>query len=194
MSDSHEQQKPETVIAGGKIFELVQTTQPDGRIFETARRAPGVRIIIADKEQKKILLTKEFRHELNEWDYRLPGGKVFDTLSEVEVHRQSGDDILEAAKRKAREEALEEAGVAVNALDFVAKSTLGATVDWSLYVFETSDWTLHEDGQHLKEDEVTDIAGFDLYTYSDVAAMIMDGRMQEQRIALVLLQWITRQK
>ena len=33
----------EYIIAKGKIFELVQTKQPDGRVFEVARRAPGVR-------------------------------------------------------------------------------------------------------------------------------------------------------
>jgi hypothetical protein len=40
-----------------------------------------VRIIIQN-EEKKILLTKEFRYELDAYDWRLPGGKVVDTLDE----------------------------------------------------------------------------------------------------------------
>ena len=52
----------EEVVAKGKIFELIQIKQEDGRIFEVARRAPGVRIIIHDEAARKILLTKEYRH------------------------------------------------------------------------------------------------------------------------------------
>jgi hypothetical protein len=84
----------------GKIFEIVQTTQPDGRVFEKAVRAPGVRLIIANKPSRKLLLTREFRSELNDWDYRLPGGKVFDTLDEYGAFRESGADIAEAVHRK----------------------------------------------------------------------------------------------
>jgi len=49
-------------------------------VFETARRAPGVRLIIVRDGQ--MLITREFRNELDDYDYRLPGGKVFDTLDE----------------------------------------------------------------------------------------------------------------
>lgn len=180
----------ETIVARGKLFELVQTVQPDGRVFEVARRAPGTRIIIVDKVNGKILLTKEFRKELNAWDFRLPGGKVFDTLDEFEVFRYTGASVEEAAAKKIREEALEEAGVEVSAVQFVAKSACGATVEWDLYVFETFDWQFHEGGQQLKEDEVTDIAGVGLYDYEEVKKMILCGDMQEHRIALILLQWL----
>ncbi|MEI8091899.1 MAG: hypothetical protein WCG98_06930 [bacterium] len=51
------------------------------------------------------MLTKEFRKELDDFDYRLPGGKVFDTLNEYNEHR---DDIanyaLTAVKRECEEE------------------------------------------------------------------------------------------
>lgn len=43
------------------------------------RRPPGVRAIIIN-ENNQILLSKEFRYELNTFDYRLPGGKVFDSI------------------------------------------------------------------------------------------------------------------
>lgn len=180
----------EHVVAKGKIFELVQIPKPDGRVFEVARRAPGVRLIIADTENRKVLLTKEYRNELKAHDYRLPGGKVFNTLDEYVAFRESGKDIVEAARVQAKNEALEEAGVDVADLQLVRKSALGATVEWDLYVFEVTDWQLHADGQQLSEDEPQDIVGVDFYDYDVVEKMIMNGEMQEERIALVLLQWL----
>lgn len=88
MSEPHKNAtEGEDIVAKGRIFELVQTVQPDGRVFEVARRAPGVRVIIANKAKEQILLTKEFRQELSDWDYRLPGGKVYDTLDDYTISR-----------------------------------------------------------------------------------------------------------
>ncbi len=176
------------IYAKGKLFELVHLPQADGRVFEVARRAPGVRVIIADKANRKVLLTKEFRKELNTWDYRLPGGKVFDTLDEYEAHRASGDDILVAAKAKAKVEAAEEAGVVVEDVEFITKSTLGATVEWDLYIFEATSWHESADGQALEAGE--DIQADQWFSYDEIEKMALDGSMQEERIALVLLRWI----
>lgn len=178
----------QSVIYKGKLFELVHLPQADGRVFEVARRAPGVRVIIANKANKKVLLTKEFRKELNAWDYRLPGGKVFDTLDEYEAHRASGDDILNAAKVKAKSEAAEEAGVVVETVEFIAKSTLGATVEWDLYIFEATSWHESEEGQALEAGEEIETGQW--FTYDEVEKMVLDGSMQEERIALALLRWI----
>ena len=178
----------EQIVATGKIFELVQTVQPDGRVFEVARRAPGTRLIIHDVELGKVLLTREFRRELGEWDYRLPGGKVFDSLDEYEVFRASGEDVVEAARRKAIEEAQQEAGVEITALEFYRKSVLGATVEWDLYVFETADWQLSIEGQELEAGE--DIEADTWVSYVEARQMILRGDMHEDRIALVLLQWL----
>lgn len=186
------QQQHERIFAKGKLFELIQTEQLDGRIFEVARRAPGVRLIIADQDAQKILLTKEFRQELGEWDYRLPGGKVFDSLDEYESFRSEGGDIAAVAERKAMEESIEEAGIQINTLTEFKKSTLGATVEWDLFVFESKDWQQHEAGQQLETGE--HIEADNWFTYEDAAAMALEGHMQEERIALILLQWITKQK
>ncbi len=183
----------ETIFAKGKIFELVHFTQPDGRVFEVARRAPGVRLIIADKKAKKVLLTKEHRWELQDWDYRLPGGKVFDTLAEYEAHRLKQGDIVKAATAKAKEEAAEEAGMAISGLTLFKKSSLGATVEWDLYIFEATDWHIHKDGQNLKDDERMGI-DVTFYDYAEVETMILAGKMQEERVALVLLQWLRGEK
>lgn len=178
----------EKIVAKGKLFELVQTTQDDGRVFEMARRAPGVRLIIVKRKEGKVLLTREFRSELQDWDYRLPGGKVFDSLDEFEAHRASGDDILKAAITKAKAEGAEEAGVDIGELKLFKKSTLGATVEWDLYVFEVSDWQPHVDGQQLEEGEQIEAEGW--FTFVEAEQMILEGKMQEERIALILLQWI----
>ena len=182
----------EEIFAKGRLFELVHLKQDDGRIFEVARRAPGVRLIIHNKDLGKILLTKEFRHELGEWDYRLPGGKVFDSLEEYEAHRSSGDDIVEAAKKQAINEAQQEAGIEIASLDLYKKSVLGATVEWDLYVFETTNWQASVLGQELEVGEKIEADNW--VTYDEARQMVLNGSMQEERIALVLLQWLEGQK
>ena len=181
----------EEIFAKGKLFELVHETQADGRVFEIARRAPGVRLIISDKIHKKVLLTKEFRKELKGWDYRLPGGKVFDTLLEYETFRQSGKNILDAAIKKASEESVEEAGIEIHRPKLFKKSTLGATVEWDLFVFEVTEWQPAAGGQKLEDGEI--IEAEEWFTYEDVMLKILSGGMQEERIALALLQWINQQ-
>ena len=177
----------EEIFAKGKLFELVHIKQNDSRVFEVARRAPGVRLIIHDKQAGKILLTKEYHRELGQWDYRLPGGKVFDSLDEFEAFRANGEDIVEAAKQKAIEEAQQEAGVEIANLDLYKKSVLGATVERDLYVFETTDWRLSVDGQELEVGEKIEADNW--VSYDEARNMALNGSMQEERIALILLQW-----
>ena len=191
MNERVERQKKEVTAYVGRLFEIVEQEQPDGRSFEIARRAPGVRLIIASKDEQKVLLTREFRQELEAWDYRLPGGKVFDSLEEYEAHRQSGEDIVTAAYIKAKAEGREEAGVIIDELEFVKKSTLGATVEWDLYVLEATRWQAGV-GQALEEGETIEADNW--FNYDEVENMILNGAMQEERIALALLQWLRKQK
>lgn len=182
----------EEIFAKGKLFELLHLKQDDGRVFEVARRAPGVRLIIHDKPAGKIMLTKEYRRELGEWDYRLPGGKVFDSLDEFEAFRESSEDIIEAAKTKAIEEAQQEAGVEIASLELYKKSVLGATVEWDLYVFETDNWQLSVEGQELEVGEKIEADNW--VSYDEARQMALNGSMQEERIALILLQWLEEPK
>ena len=178
----------EEIFAKGKLFELVHLKQDDGRVFEIARRAPGVRLIIHDETAGKILLTREFRHELGEWDYRLPGGKAFDSLDEFEAFRVSGKDMIDAAKTQAINEAQQEAGVEITELELYKKSVLGATVEWDLYVFEATKWQLSVEGQELEVGEKIEADCW--VTYEEASKMALHGSMQEERIALILLQWL----
>ena len=178
----------ENIVARSRLFELVELPQPDGRNFEVARRAPGVRLIIVDQEHWKVLLTKEFRREIDGYDWRLPGGKVFDSLEEYEAFRKSGKDIMSVAMAKAKAEATEEAGIRVDDLSFFKKSTLGATVEWDLYVFEASTWQVHTAGQSLEAGETVDAVEW--HDANTLEQMILEGSMQEERVALILLQWL----
>ena len=54
----------------GMMFDV----QHNDKGWERVVRAPGVRIIFDDQNSGTILLTREFRHELDGYDYRLPGG------------------------------------------------------------------------------------------------------------------------
>lgn len=181
----------EEIFARGKLFELVHEYQTDNRVFEIARRAPGVRLIINDADNKKILLTKEFRKELGHWDYRLPGGKVFDSLDEYEAFRSDKQDISVAAEEKARAESIEEAGIEVGELRLFKKSTLGATVEWDLFVFEALKWQMVDGGQQLEAGEQIEADRW--VTFDEARSMILVGDMHEERIALILLQWINQQ-
>jgi ADP-ribose pyrophosphatase YjhB (NUDIX family) len=175
----------------GKLFEIVHDRQPDGRTFERAVRAPGVRLIIADKKQRKVLLTKEFRSELGDWDYRLPGGKVFDSLEELDAFRADDGDMAQAAERKAIAEGREEAGVEIKSVRLFKKSTLGATVEWDLWCFEVTEWQKSSGGQRLEAGEQIEADSW--FDYDEARRMILDGQMQEERIALLLLRWLQKQ-
>lgn len=176
----------ERVTHKGKIIEVVQREGEQGgktRVFEFARRSPGVRLIIQKGNQ--ILLTREFRHEIGGYDYRLPGGKVYDSLEEYNEALASGIDIAEAAKRAAIKEAREEVGLKVKDLTFIHKSVCGATVVWDLFFFVVNDFS--ETTQRLEEGE--DIT-FEFHDKDKVLKMCLDGSISEERAALVLLRFL----
>lgn len=72
----------EKIIAEGNMFEIVHQDFDLGsgkiKTFEFARRSPGTRAIVKNAVGE-ILMTREYRLETQGFDYRLPGGKVFDT-------------------------------------------------------------------------------------------------------------------
>ncbi|HEV7448979.1 MAG TPA: NUDIX hydrolase [Candidatus Paceibacterota bacterium] len=176
----------ERITHKGKIIEVFQTEViQNGRTktFEFARRSPGTRLIIIDGD--KILLTKEFRHEVNGYDYRLPGGKVYDSLDEYNAALEGGVDINEAAKAAAIKEAREEVGIEPKDLTFFHKSVCGATVIWDLFYFVVKDFT--KTGQNLENGE--DIT-LELVSTDEAKAMCLDGRVSEERSALVLLRYL----
>ncbi len=176
----------EKITHQGGIIEVVQKDmEENGKVktFEFARRSPGVRLIISKGDT--ILLSKEFRHEINGYDYRLPGGKVYDSLSEYNEALKLDVDIIEAAKKAAIKEAREEAGVEVRDITFLHKSICGATVVWDLFYFVVNDFS--QSVQHLEAGENITIQPF---STDEVKKMCLDGRIGEERSALVLLRYL----
>ena len=84
----------ERVVYSGRLFEVVRQPMKVGdRVveFEFVRRQSGVRLLIVRGDE--ILLVREFRFELNGFDYRLPGGKVFDCLKDYKVALSENKDV-----------------------------------------------------------------------------------------------------
>ncbi|MEK9160944.1 MAG: NUDIX domain-containing protein [Patescibacteria group bacterium] len=171
----------------GKILEIVEFDVTQGGkslVFECARRSPGVRLIIPKGDT--ILLSREERHEVGGYDYRLPGGKVFDTLEEYSAALESGKDIQAEAAEAAKREAREEVGIHVTDLSFFHKSVCGTTVVWDLFYFVANSFA--DTTQELGEGEDIRVEAFDRET---VKKMCLDGSIQEERSALLLLRYLS---
>jgi ADP-ribose pyrophosphatase len=151
--------------------------------FEKAIRSPGVRIIAYKGNQ--ILLTREFRYELNDWDYRLAGGKVVDTLEEYLPIREDSSKLNETIEEAVRREAKEELGLEIKNMKLLKKSTCGATIEWDLYYYSTNDFIEHENNPDTGE-QIEKV-----WVSSDEAQeMCKDGRISEERSAIALLNFI----
>ncbi len=176
----------EKIAYQGRMIEIVEKEVLAGsskKTFEYARRSPGVRLIVPKGDL--VLLSKEFRHELQKYDYRLPGGKVFDSLDEYNAALASGADIREAGKKQAVREAIEEAGIVVKDLSFLHKSVCGATVVWDLFYFLVNDFD--EATQQLEDGEDITVEYVDR---EKAKTMCLDGSMSEERSALILLRYL----
>lgn len=176
----------EEVKYSGKIIEVVQFKSGD-KIFEKARRSPGVRALIVSGD--KILLSKEFRQELNSYDYRLPGGKVFDRLQDYKLHLK--EDLISFAKEAVIKEVREEVGLIAKNPKLIKISKAGATVEWDLYYFLITDFTENESGQELEEGE--DIS-FAWHSFEEVKEICTHQKMQEDRSVGVLLSYIIKEE
>jgi len=180
---------PEKITYQGRIIEVVEQPMKIGdkdTVFEFARRSPGVRLIIPTTDGN-ILLTKEYRPELKAYDYRLPGGKVIDTLKEYNEFLKSGADIRSKAREAAEREAQEEVGVVVDEAELFAISRCGLTIEWDLYYFVVTAY--EKSTQDLEEGEDITVVPTAI---PEVKAMCLDGRIAEERSALILLRYLNK--
>ena len=185
----------EKILYQGKIVEVVHfDVEQAGKkmVFEKARRSPGVRLIIPG--EKTILISKEDRQEVGGYDYRLPGGKVFDTLEEYNQALASGVDMTEAAKKAAIKEAREEVHIDVQDLTFFHRSICGTTMEWDLYYFVVNKYEPVDREVVAAERTVEEAEDIDAQFIDEtkVKAMCLDGSMSEERSALVLLRYLNR--
>ena len=177
----------EVIKYQGRIVEVVELPQADGRTFELARRSPGVRLIVPSKDGSKLLLTKEFRRENGGYDYRLPGGKVFYKLDEYNAFLTTGRDIIDPAMERARIEGAEETGLEIKSIEYFVTAVNGTTMVWDLIYFVVSEWAEISTGQSLEAGEDIEVGWYDL---AKVRQMLTNGQMQEYRSAGVLTQWL----
>ncbi len=158
--------------------------------MERAIRSPGTRIIL--EKDGKLLLGKEFRAEVDGWDYRLLGGKVFNSLSAYLEHRENEDSMREKTLEAITHEAEEEAGVIVKKAKLLERSlTSTPTLVWDLYYFEITEFEFAKGGQNLEDWELIDLGWYD---FEEVKKMCLDGRIQEDRTVAVLLKYLLSRK
>ena len=176
----------ETIVYEWKIFEVVQQLVKiwDKEIvFEIARRSPGVRLIICDGD--KILLTKEYRKELKGYDYRLPGGKVFDILVDYNIHKKN---IKKYARIAAQRECEEETGLVIQDISLFYVSKAGATIERDLYYYVINKFTQHAKWQHVEHGE--DIV-VEWKNKKEILSLIKKWAMHEDRSVGVLLRFLS---
>lgn len=182
----------EIITYKGKILEIVHQIMQIGTkqiVFERARRSPGTRLLITSPD-KKILLTKEHRVEAGGWDFRLPGGKVFDSLEEYKEAIKKGGNMLKKAQIAAKKEALEEAGVKVKNINHLSISKCGASVEWDLYYFEVKLETENLGKQKLEAGENIQVGW---YSESEALKLALNRSISEDRSAAILMRYILNQ-
>ena len=156
--------------------------------YEKALRPPWVRLLLKNKEGL-YLLTKEFRTEAGSFDYRLPWGKVFDTLEDYLLIRwdqkKLDDAVLKAAKTEAKEEAWIDV---IQFLRIFHQSKAGASVEWDLYYVSGNILEMSE--QALAGDELTHGIEIWFYNRAQILVMIKSWEIQEDRTVGVLCRYL----
>jgi len=181
----------EEIIFQGKIIELVHETYfSNGKeiTLEKGRRSPGTRLII-ETPDGGFLISKEERPGFG-LDYRLPGGKVFNSLVEYNEfleRSKNPSEILEKAKGAAIGEAQEEAGILPTEIEPFCISHCGGSFEWDLHYFIVKKY--QEVGQNLEEHERIE----SMKVSKDVLLeLIFSGKMQEDRSIAVLLKYLNK--
>jgi len=176
----------EKIVYQSREFEVIKQPMKIGNKkfeVEIARRSPGVRLLIL--KDKKILLTREFRTELNGYDYRLPGGKVFESIKEYHSALEKKEDILNHAIDATKKECAEETGLDPLKLKHIYTSTAGLTVIWDLFYFLVSEFKVQK--QNLGTGEVIIP---EWYSFKDVKNMCLNGNIKEDRTVAALLRFL----
>ncbi len=155
------------------------------------RRPPGIRALIVNKKDNKILLSKEYRYELENWDYRLPGGKVFENLEDYKQALKE-DKVLKQVEKTVPKEVEEEVGLIVKNPHLLKISKAGAGVEWDLYYYEITEYEVDSTGPKLEEDEV--IEGYVWKSFDEIIDMCINKKIQEERTTAILLTYILKSK
>lgn len=179
-------------VFSGKIWQVMQGLHKSGKTFEKAVRSPGSRIIIIDKGM--VLLSREKRRELGDKiDYRLPGGKVFDSNEEYAAFLLSDGDIIEESRKSISKEAIEEVGIVVapENLKYLGTDVLGATCEWDLIYWTSEQFSENEKGAEHHESEADEIMGTVWVGFDEAKNLALDpDSFSESRSARMLLSYL----
>ena len=181
------------VVYKGKIFEIIKWEGKPGIMFEAAARSPGVRLLIELQKdgEMALLMSREFRREAGGVDFRLPGGKVFDTLEEYNQFRSGQDEMMKKAEEAAKKEGREEVGVSGGEYSLLKIAKAGASVEWDLYYFLVKNAVVGK--QDLEAGEQGDIEPV-ILSMRDIFEKLVNGEIQEGRSAEVLWRWLVENK
>ena len=182
---------PDEIAFSGRILELIKRPmQSKDKLvtFEIARRTPGVRLII--KQNNKYLITKEFRYEINDYDYRLPGGKVFDKLKDYNQVRDNKEALEQAATTAAIKECQEETGHTPKTTKLLHISKCGTTIEWDLYYFFINDLESNESKQQLEAGEDIQI---EWKTKEELIQLCLNNQIKEDRSVAVILRLLLKE-
>ena len=157
--------------------------------IEIARRPPGVRLIITDGAN--LLLGREYRSELEDWDYRLVGGKIFESLDQFLSFIESGEKIDGFAQTAVRNEGFEEAGVIVRNPVSYYRATCGAITEWDLHYYVVRDFDISKSGNATEKNEIIEPTWV---TYKQAAEMCLNGSIKEDRSIGVLLKFLLEER
>lgn len=187
------------VLYRGKLFQILSRSkesriQVDGEevsknlTFELVRRPPGVRAII--QRDGKVMLNKEYRYEIEDWDYRLPGGKVFDRLEDfekaIEEHK-----VEEGIYGKLAEEVCEEADIKVKDFRLFGVSGCGMTVEWDLYYFVIEDFEiLPSFYSGKKQKSEYEYISHQWVGFDEIKKLILSGKFREDRSISMLCKYM----
>lgn len=168
----------------GRIFQLTRNEKG----WELATRPPGTRLLILRQGETmpEMLITKEFRQSFNDYDYRLPGGKVVDTLDEY-LALDSDEAIYAKIEEAVHRESLEEAGIKPHSMTLYQSTRQDATVQWNLYFMLIEDF--EEVGQQANDYEEEEIHPHWM-PLDEVFRLCMEGHVQENRSRAVLYDYI----
>ena len=175
----------------GKMFEVISWEGKPGIRYEAVARSPGVRLIIETEKDgvKALLMLREFRQEVDGYDFRLPGGKIFDSLKELDEHRGSKEGIANAAQKAAEKEGLEEAGITQGEYTPLDISRAGATIDWDLHYFKVNNAKIGK--QQLEETEQGDIETV-ILSAKEIFNKLINREIKEGRSADMIWSWLQK--
>lgn len=179
----------EEIVYQGKMIEVVHETVISNDkeiVLEKGKRAPGVRLII-ETPDGEFLISKEIRHNIG-LDYRLPGGKVFDSLIEYnDFLLNQKEEIIKKVEEAVVKEGMEEVGIKPIEFELFYLSKCGGSFEWDLYYFIIKKY--EEVGQNLEEHEKIEVTKVSKDRLKELA---LTGEMNEDRSVAVILKYLNK--